>query len=188
LRRLDAIPKIDDSIRTEIIKNYNNNGLLWLQNEVAEKDTLFWETGEQQNPQRLMRALEVLLTTGVSITMFRTKTKKERPFKIIKIGLDISKEQLYKNIDARVDTMIEQGLVREVESLRQYKNLNALQTVGYKEIFEYLEGNFSLQEAIKKIKLNTRHYAKRQMTWFKKDKSIYWIKAADIPLIMSFIK
>jgi len=185
---LDEIPDVDEIIRKEIIEEYNNKGLLWLQNEVKKKVPLFWQAGEQQNPQRLMRALEVFLSSGKSITTFRTQVKKERSFNIIKVGLDISKEQLHSNIDTRIDEMIENGLVNEVESLWTYKNLNALQTVGYKEIFEYFEGSISLKDAIKKIKANTNQYAKRQMTWFKKDKSIYWIKAAQLPLLMSFVK
>jgi tRNA dimethylallyltransferase len=185
---LDEIPDVDEIIRKKIIEEYNNKGLLWLQNEVKKKDPLFWQVGEQQNPQRLMRALEVFLSSGKSITTFRTQVKKERSFNIIKVGLDISKEQLHSNIDTRIDEMIENGLVNEVESLWTYKNLNALQTVGYKEIFEYFGGSISLKDAIKKIKANTNQYAKRQMTWFKKDKSIYWIKAAQLPLLMSFVK
>ena len=185
---LDEIPDVDEIIRKEIIEEYNNKGLLWLQNEVKKKDPLFWQAGEQQNPQRLMRALEVFLSSGKSITTFRTQVKKERSFNIIKVGLDISKEQLHSNIDTRIDEMIENGLVNEVESLWTYKNLNALQTVGYKEIFEYFEGSISLKDAIKKIKANTNQYAKRQMTWLKKDKSIYWLKAAQLPLLMSFVK
>jgi len=185
---LDEVPAADEVIRKEIIEEYNNKGLLWLQEEVKKKDFLFWQTGEQQNPQRLMRALEVFLSTGKSITTFRTQVKKERPFNIIKVGLDISKEQLHSNIDIRVDKMIENGLVKEVESLWPNKNLNALQTVGYKEIFEYLQGSISLKDAIQKIKINTKQYAKRQMTWFRKDKSIYWIKAAQLQLLMSFVE
>ena len=185
---LNEIPDVDEIIRKEIIEEYNNKGLLWLQNEVKKKDPLFWQAAEQQNPQRLMRALAVFLSSGKSITTFRTQVKKERSFNIIKVGLDISKEQLHSNIDTRIDEMIENGLVNEVESLWTYKNLNALQTVGYKEIFEYFEGSISLKDAIKKIKANTNQYAKRQMTWFKKDKSIYWIKAAQLPLLMSFVK
>ena len=184
---LDAIPGFDETIRKEIIEAYSKYGLGWLQNEVKEKDFLFWKTGEQQNPQRLMRALEVFLTTGQSITRFQTKTKRKRAFEIIKIGLNIPKEQLHYNINTRVDKMVENGLIQEVESLTPYKDRNALQTVGYKEMFEYLEGHLSLVNAIDGIKINTRQYAKRQMTWFRKDKSICWIEAAHLPLLMSFL-
>ena len=160
----------------------------WLQQELREKDPDFWKISEKKNTQRLMRALEVLYGTGKSITAFRTEKKKERPFKIIKISLQISKEQLYTNIDNRVDAMIRSGLVEEVKSLLSYKDLNALQTVGYKEIFLYLEGKTNLKNAIDACKNHTRQYAKRQMTWFKKDKSIYWIEAANVELIMSLLK
>src|SRR6266542_5617381 len=190
----DPVPGIDEAIRKKIIVNYNDYGLAWLQKELKEKDPLFWETCEKKNPQRLMRALEVLYSTGKSITSFRKQKKHaqhavgKRPFNIIKIGLQISKEQVYQNINNRVDKMIEAGLVEEAKSLLPFKNLNALQTVGYKEIYSYLEGKINLQDAIDAIKSNTRQYAKRQMTWFKKDKSIYWIEAANIELIMSLLR
>jgi len=134
-----------------------------------------------------MRALEVLYATGQSIMVYRTKKKIERPFRIIKIGLEISKEQLHHNINTRVDQMMQEGLLNEVESLLPYRNHNALQTVGYREIFEYLDGKCSLEEAIEHIKTNTRHYAKRQMTWFKKDTEIQWFIAAptSIPLVIA---
>jgi tRNA dimethylallyltransferase len=185
---LDPVPPADEKIREKIITNYNSYGLTWLQEELKEKDPVFWKTSEKKNPQRLIRALEVLYSTGKSITNFRTKKKEERPFDIIKIGLQIPKEQLHENINNRVDKMIQTGLIEEVESLLPYKNLNALQTVGYKEIFLFLEGKTSLQNAIEAIKYNTRQYAKRQVTWFKKDKSIYWIEAANIELILSLLK
>ena len=184
----DPIPEIDVAIRKRIIAAYNVYGLEWLQQELREKDPVFWKTSEKKNPQRLMRALEVLYGTGKSITNFHTRKKEKRPFNIIKIGLQISKEQLHTNIDNRVDAMIRSGLVEEVKSLLSYKDLNALQTVGYKEIFLYLEGKTNLQNAVNACKNHTRQYAKRQMTWFKKDKSIYWIEAANIELIMSLLK
>lgn len=171
----DAIPEVNKEIREEIIKAYNENGLLWLQEEVQRKDPAFWQQGERQNPQRLMRALEVFKATGISIINFRKKEKKQRYFQIKKIGIDISKQQLHENINRRTDEMIKSGLVEEVKSLFQYKELNALQTVGYKEIFDFLEGKSILPEAIEKIKINTRQYAKRQLTWFKKDKEIKWV-------------
>lgn len=171
---LDDIPKIDAAIRNEMIKDYKEKGLQWLQKEVEKKDPVFWQHAEQQNPQRLMRALEVINATGSSITQFKTNQKKERPFKIIKTGIDLPKAQLHSNINKRVDEMIERGLVAEAETLFLYKNLNALQTVGYKEIFEYMESKISLDESIARIKANTRQYAKRQLTWFRKDKGVQW--------------
>lgn len=177
---LDKIPEVDPVIRAQIISTYKEKGLVWLQEEVQKKDAAFWIVAEQQNPQRLMRALEVVNSTGKSITAYRNNVKKERPFNIVKIGIDISKPQLHKNIATRVDEMITEGLVEEVGSLYPYKNINALQTVGYKEIFDYLDKKVSLPEAIGQIKINTRQYAKRQLTWFKKDKTIHWLSDADV--------
>lgn len=170
---LDAIPSVDAAIRNEIIKTYEQNGLTWLQDELKKKDPFFWQQAEQQNPQRLMRALEVILSTGRSITHFRTSQKKERPFRIIKLGIFLPKPQLHYNIDKRVDEMIADGLVNEARSLYAYKGLNALQTVGYREIFDYIDNKLSLDEAVLQIKHNTKQYAKRQVTWFTKDKTIF---------------
>ncbi len=170
------MPEIDAFVRESIIQQYHQRGLLWLQHEIKEKDPAFWQQAERQNPQRLMRALEVITATGISITEFRRREKKTRDFQIKKIGINLSKQQLHENINSRVDEMIGEGLVEEVRSLLPYKNINALQTVGYKEIFDYLEEKCSLPEAIEKIKTNTRQYAKRQLTWFKKDKEIEWVE------------
>ena len=175
---LDLIPEIDDNIRTHIIKSYQQNGLDWLQQQVQEKDPEFFINGETGNPQRLMRALEVVLSSGRSIISFQSKSKKERDFKIIKIGLECSRDQLYERINIRVDQMIAAGLLDEVKMLVPFKHLNALQTVGYKELFSHLEGSISLQEAITLIKQHTRHYAKRQMTWFKKE-DMAWINIEE---------
>ena len=177
---IDEMPNISAFVRNNIIQQYNQNGLSWLQNEVKIKDNFFWQTAEQQNPQRLMRALEIITATGKSITNFKQNKKIKRPFNIIKIGLELPKEQLYNNINNRVDIMMNDGLLNEVKSLIQFKNLNALQTVGYKELFNYFNENCSLQQAVNKIKINTRHYAKRQLTWFKKDTAIQWHNAATV--------
>lgn len=177
---MDHIPSVPDSIRNNIIDQYKLNGLSWLQKEVEQKDAVFWKIAEQQNPQRLMRALEIVEATGKSITSFKTNKKVTRNFNIVKIGLELPKELLHLNINTRVDEMMEQGLLNEVESLLPFRTLNALQTVGYKELFDYLNGNSSLDEAVENIKKNTRHYAKRQMTWFKKDATIQWFNAASI--------
>ena len=177
---LDEIPEVELSLREQIINAYKEKGLAWLQPEVQEKDPGFWVVAEQQNPQRLMRALEVVGSTGRSITAFRNNVNKERPFNIIKIGIDISKPQLHANIEKRTDEMVAEGLVEEVGSLYAFKHINALQTVGYKEIFEYMEGKFSLAEAVNQIKINTRQYAKRQLTWFRKDKTIHWLAGGNL--------
>jgi tRNA dimethylallyltransferase len=172
---IDPMPVIPDEIRKQVTEGYKQKGLIWLQKELQQKDPGFWEVAEQQNPQRLMRALEVLYATGSSIMVFRTAKKAERPFHINKIGLELPKEILHDRIVQRVDQMISDGLVEEVRSLIQYRSHNALQTVGYREIFDHLDGKTRLEEAVNNIKINTRQYAKRQMTWFKKDKEIQWM-------------
>ena len=174
---LDEIPPTDEAIRKNIIKEYELHGLPWLQDQVKIKDPEFYKVGEIQNPQRTMRALEVVESTGRSILSFRKNKKTERPFNIIKIGLELPKEELHENINSRVDKMLLDGLVEEVNSLKGYRDVNALQTVGYSEIFEHLDGKITLATAIEEIKKNTRQYAKRQMTWFKKDKEINWVNA-----------
>ncbi|MDI9366355.1 MAG: tRNA (adenosine(37)-N6)-dimethylallyltransferase MiaA [Flavobacterium sp.] len=171
---IDIMPTVPTNIRANIINQYQANGLSWLQNELQTKDPIFWQTAEQQNPQRLMRALEVFETTGKSITNYRSNIAVERPFNIVKIGLEMPRELLVKNINLRVDAMMQAGLLDEVKNLQTLQHLNALQTVGYKELFAYLKGNCNLATAINQIKINTRQYAKRQMTWFKKDADIYW--------------
>ena len=182
---MDEIPNVPDEIRDEIISKHQANGLEWLQEQIAQKDPRFYSLGEIQNPQRLMRALEVAMATGRSILEFHKGQKEKRDFNIIKIGLELSKQELHRNINARVDKMIEEGLFEEVKRLVPYKNLNALQTVGYSEIFDFLEGNLSVEQAVDNIKKNTRQYAKRQMTWFKRDKEINWL-SADEPNIIQF--
>lgn len=172
---LDDIPAIDPSIREEINTLYNEHGLPWLQLEVQKLDPWFWSQAEQQNPQRLMRALEVIMGTGESIMSFRSSATVQRPFDIIKFALDVPREDLYRNIEHRTDQMIRDGLLFEVRELENSKHLNALHTVGYTELFEHLEGKTDLPTAIQEIKKNTRHYAKRQVTWFKKDPNYQWI-------------
>jgi tRNA dimethylallyltransferase len=177
---LDEVPEVPQELRDEIVEAYKVNGFAWLQEEVQTADPEFYRVGEVQNPQRLIRALEVAKATGRSVLSFRRKEKKKRFFDVIKLGLELPKEQLHKNINSRVDNMIKAGLVEEVQSLLTFKGLNALQTVGYKEVFSYLDGDASLEQAIEQIKLNTRQYAKRQMTWFKKDKEYTWfVSGAD---------
>jgi len=174
---LDEMPEVDHSVRSKISKDYEAKGLSWLQEQIKTKDPAFFSVGEIQNPQRMMRALEVIESTGSSILDFRINKKAKRDFNIIKIGLELPKEELHQNINTRVDKMIIDGLVEEVSSLKGYRDVNALQTVGYSEMFEHLDGKISLDAAIEEIKKNTRQYAKRQLTWFKKDKKINWINA-----------
>jgi tRNA dimethylallyltransferase len=172
---IDELPVINATIRKNIIDEYEQHGLSWLQNKVQQIDALYFEKGEIKNPQRLMRALEVKLSTGQSILSFQTQQKKNRDFNILKIGLHLPKENLIKNINDRVDDMLEQGLLDEVKSLTGFKNQNALQTVGYTELFDYLEDKVTFNQAVELIKIHTRQYAKRQLTWFKKDAAIHWL-------------
>ncbi|MES1222389.1 MAG: tRNA (adenosine(37)-N6)-dimethylallyltransferase MiaA [Bacteroidota bacterium] len=176
---MDDIPAASADLRDEISIKYEQVGLDWLQNEIKKKDPAWYVSGEIQNPQRMMRALEVVMATGKSILEFRTEKKVQRDFDIIKIGLTLPRAQLYGQIDARVDEMIKDGLEDEVRSLLKYRKLNALQTVGYKEMFEYFDGVITRETAISHIKRNTRHYAKRQLTWFAKDAAIEWFSPLD---------
>ena len=180
---LDEMPFVDPVIRQEVVESFKQNGLSYLQEQVATKDPTFWMEAERENPQRLMRALEVVLSSGKSITSFRKGKKQERPFEIIKIGLELPRSALYDRINERVDRMVEQGLIEEAKVLLPYRNENALQTVGYRELFEYFDERISLQKAIDHIKINTRHYAKRQLTWFKKDKNITWLNPLNHDLV-----
>lgn len=176
---LDNIPAVDENIRQQIIENYQTHGIAWLQQELQKKDPLFCEKGEMQNPQRMMRALEVVTGTGKSIFTFRSHSKVKRPFRIIKILLEMPRELLYERINHRVDMMISEGLVAEAKALIPFRSLNALQTVGYREMFDYFDAKCSLETAISLIKQNTRHYAKRQITWFKKDTAMMACKPEE---------
>jgi tRNA dimethylallyltransferase len=182
LEGLDDIPTIPAAIRENIVTQYEQNGLQWLQEQVRENDPDYFNKGENSNPQRLMRALEVKAGTGKSITAFHGTLKGSGAadkYKVQKYAIDISREELYENINQRVDAMMNEGLLEEVKSLVPYKHLNALQTVGYTELFDHLDGKCSLEEAVNKIKQNTRNYAKRQMTWFRKDKEINYINKIE---------
>lgn len=165
---LDEMPAVNEDIDREINEAYKQKGIDWLKDEVQKYDPDFFAEAEQENPARLLRALVFKLSTGESIIHYRSGKKKQRDFKIKKTILELPREELYERINKRVDVMMEMGLLKEVESLYPYKHLKNLQTVGYSELFDYLDGNYSLEEAIDKIKQHTRNYAKRQMTWFRK--------------------
>lgn len=184
---LDDMPPVSLDIRAAITQLYEQQGLAWLQQQVKAQDPLYYETGEIQNPQRLIRALEVKQATGVSIRTYQQGKKAVRPFRIIKLGLELPRPELHARINARVDGMMEQGLLPEVQALVPFKHLNALQTVGYTELFDYLDGKILPQHAVDEIKTNTRHYAKRQMTWFKKDTGMHWFAPNDVNRIIEFI-
>ena len=177
---IDPMPVIPPEVRAAIIEEYNAKGLIWLQSELKHKDPAFWAVAEQQNPQRLMRGLEVFNATGKSIIVFRSAEKKQRDFEIIQIGLELPVEQLTERINQRVDQMVKDGLLEEVKTVIAFSNKTALQTVGYKEMFDHINGKISLADAVDQIKVHTRQYAKRQMTWFKKDAEIKWFNAAEV--------
>lgn len=165
---LDEIPETDPVIRASVIRDYEEKGLHWLQEEVKQNDPVFFTQGENQNPHRLMRALEVVRSTGKSILSFRKGEKAQRPFDIKMLVMDLPRPQLYERIDQRVDEMVNAGLEEEARGLYAFRHLSALQTVGYQEWFDYFDGNTSREEAITLIKQHTRNYAKRQGTWFRK--------------------
>ncbi len=183
---MDEIPAVDPGIRSSVIFGYNNNGIGWLRSEIEKNDPDYFTTGEMENPQRMMRALEVKISTGHSIRSFQSKEKKQRNFNIITIGLELPRDILYQCVNTRVDSMMEMGLLEESKALLPYKQLNALQTVGYRELFDHLEGKISLERAVELIKQNTRHYAKRQLTWFKKDDLINWL-SPDINIVLEYL-
>jgi tRNA dimethylallyltransferase len=163
---LDDIPHVDPTLRNRIAAEYEMKGIEWLQGEIKRMDPSYASVGSLQNPQRMLRALEVVMGTGQSILYFQHKNKKYRPFKVISIRLDLPREELYTRINNRVDQMMKMGLLEEIKLLYPYRSLNALQTVGYKELFDYLDEKQSLELAVNYIKRNTRHFAKRQVTWF----------------------
>jgi tRNA dimethylallyltransferase len=171
---LDDFPKIDASIRENLNQQLKNKGLESLQNQLKELDGRSYDNIAIENPHRVIRALEICIGTGKPFSYFLTNKNKAREFKTIIIGLDAERELIYNRINQRVDIMIDNGLINEAKRLYQYRDLNALNTVGYKELFEFFDGNISLDFAISEIKKNTRRFAKRQLTWFRKNKEINW--------------
>jgi tRNA dimethylallyltransferase len=184
----DDIPEIDPQIRSRIIADFEEKGLEWLQGQIATVDPEYYEQVDRQNPQRLMRALEVSLGTGLKFSSFRIKAKVSRPFEVIKIGLERERDELYQRIDWRMDQMIEAGLFEEAASLFDRRHLNAMQTVGYSEIFGFLEGNYDREEAIRLLKRNSRRYAKRQLTWFRRDPEIRWFHPDQTEEIIEWVE
>jgi tRNA dimethylallyltransferase len=184
----DDIPEIDPQIRSRVIADFEEKGLEWLQGQIATVDPEYYEQVDRQNPQRLMRALEVSLGTGLKFSSFRIKAKVSRPFEVIKIGLERERDELYQRIDWRMDQMIDAGLFEEAASLFDRRHLNAMQTVGYSEIFGFLEGNYDRDEAIRLLKRNSRRYAKRQLTWFRRDPEIRWFHPDQTEEIIEWVE
>ncbi|UKT62359.1 tRNA (adenosine(37)-N6)-dimethylallyltransferase MiaA [Pedobacter mucosus] len=188
LNGLDKMPDIDLNIREKLNQLFTDEGIVPIQNQLKEIDPEYFEKVDQHNPQRMIRGLEVFLSTGKKLSSMLSSTKKVRPFNVIKIGLNTDRKILYTQINNRVDQMIESGLLDEVKSLQSFKHLNALNTVGYSEIFAYLAGEISFEEAIVAIKQNTRRFAKRQLTWFRRDEEINWFEPNENEQVLRFIR
>ncbi len=188
LEGLDDFPEVNANIRTQLNTEFKTNGIQGLQKELKSLDPIAHETIALDNPHRVIRALEICRGTGKAYSSFLNKEKKKRNFKTIQIGLTAERSLVYERINRRVDLMIEQGLVDEVKSVLEYKQLNALNTVGYKEVFRYLEGHCSLEFAIEEIKKNSRRFAKRQVTWFKRQEETKWYDhSVPIEEILAYI-
>lgn len=185
---IDDIPTVDNDTRRMMMEKYEKEGLERLCAELKLLDPEYYSIVDLKNPKRVIHALEICYMTGKTYTSFRTGNKKQRPFDIIKIGLCREREELYERINRRVDIMINDGLVDEVKSVYQYRDLNSLNTVGYKEIIQYLDGNYTLDFAIEKIKQNSRIYSRKQMTWFRRDNEITWFHPDNEEEIMNFIE
>ncbi len=183
----DDIPDVPTDIREGLMRQYEQNGLEWLQHEMQKLDPDHFATIDQRNPHRLIRALEVRIATGSSIATFRKMNRITHDFDILKIGLELPREELYKRIEERMDKMIEAGLFEEASALYQQRRRQALQTVGYQEIFDFMDNKFNREEAIRLLKRNSRRYAKRQMTWFKRDPAVHWFSPNSPELIFQFI-
>jgi len=185
---LDEMPEIDLAIREKLNKIFEEEGISPIQKQLHEVDPEYFAKVDQQNPQRMIRGLEVFLSTGKKLSSMLSATKKTRSFDIVKIGLNTDRAKLYDRINSRVDLMIQNGLVEEVRSLMNYRKYNALNTVGYSEIFEYLDHNITLETAIAAIKQNTRRFAKRQLTWFRRDEEIKWFEPNAADPTINFIE
>jgi tRNA dimethylallyltransferase len=184
---IDDIPTIDDQTRETMKRRLKDEGLEALCEELKRLDPDYYEIVDRQNYRRVVHALEICTMTGKTYTSFRERIKKERPFRIIKIGLDRPREELYQRINARADKMMEEGLLDEARQVYPMRDMNALNTVGYKELFDYFDGRWPLEEAVERIKGNTRRYARKQLTWYKKDEQIRWFHPDDKTAIMNYI-
>lgn len=184
----DEIPEVNKEIRDKVTETYKLKGIEYLRNTLKKLDEEYYKKVDLKNPHRLIRAIEVCMITGKPYSEFRKKEKQKRNFTSIKIGLTMDREKLYSKINSRVDEMMKQGLPEEVKTLIKYKHLNSLQTVGYKELIEYLDSKTDLHRAVELIKQNTRNFAKRQMTWFRKDEAIKWFNPDEKGKIMEHIR
>ena len=184
---LDSIPDISEDVRNKVDELYKKGGLIALQNEVERLDPEYYNIVDKYNPRRLQRAVEVCYQTGLTYTSFRKNTVKQRDFKIIKVALLWERNELISRINLRVENMVKEGLLEEAKSMYPKRHLNSLNTVGYKELFEYFDGKVSLNEAIENIKINTRQYAKRQMTWLRKNNDYKWFTVDEQEDMLKYI-
>lgn len=183
---MDDIPSVSPDLRLRLRQEYEEKGLVWLQDALRNADPVHFSRVDQHNHQRMLHALEVCIETGKPYSSFCTGQKKQRPFNILKIGLNRPRPELYERINLRVDEMINQGLLKEASPLYTHRHLNSLNTVGYKELFKYFDGEWTLEYAIQMIKQDSRHYAKRQLTWFNADPEIHWFNPEQIDEIIQF--
>jgi tRNA dimethylallyltransferase len=185
---IDDLPTVDPVVRNEVIARYHTEGIEYLQNELKLHDPAYFEKVDLNNPNRLMKAIEISIMTGKPYSSFLTAQRKQRDFNIIKVGLNCEREQLFNRINQRVDIMMAYGLEQEARSLVYARETNALKTVGYREIFEYMDGKLTLNEAVAQIKQNTRRYAKRQITWFQRDKEMPWFQPNEVADVIQYIE
>lgn len=187
-RGIDDLPEIDQEIRAKLEQKYQEEGIESLRFELKKLDPEYYDFVDLRNHKRILKGLEICMMTGKTYTSFRKSIKKERDFDILKIGLTMDREKLYERIEKRVDMMLEQGLVEEAKEFYQYKHLNALNTVGYKELFAHFDGKYGLEKAIELIKRNSRRYAKRQLSWFKRDDEVNWFDRGEGDRIWEFVR
>ena len=184
---MDTLPEADSSLREALAKRLHDEDLESLCDELRKRDPAYYEEVDRNNPARVLRALEVCITTGLPYSSMRTGEKHQRPFNIIKLGIDMERERLYERINRRVDVMMQMGLEQEARAVYHLRAHNSLQTVGYREMFDYFDGKISRDEAIELIKRNSRRYAKRQMTWFRRDEEIKWVDTANKQVIEEYL-
>ena len=185
---IDDIPTVDTATRSKVMREYEEKGLDYICGRLEELDPEYYSVVDKRNPKRVIHAVEICLSTGRTYTSFRVNAKKKRPFNIIKVGLTLDREQLYERIDGRVDRMVAVGLIQEAEKMYPYRNLNSLNTVGYKELFDYFDGKCMLEEAVFRIKCDTHKYCRKQLTWFKRDKDIHWFSPNNVEEIINYIR
>ena len=185
---IDEIPTIDPELRQEVFTQYEKNGLESMKMQLKQLDPVFYDQVDLKNAKRVIHAVEICLMTGKPYSELRTNSKKKRDFKIVKIGLNRDRTELYSRINTRVDQMIEEGLIEEAKAIFEFRHYNSLNTVGYKELFEHFDGNISLEKAIELIKRNSRRYAKRQLSWFRRDEEIEWFHPDQEKEVLQYIE